>query len=354
MAQINRAHWEKELGALKDEIGAHPPEKEADLPALDKLRVHLTGRSGKLTELLKSLKELSLDDKRELGPKAQELKASLEEAFARRKTELEGAADEAALSHGAPDLTLPPYVPPRGRLHPLTQTLDEMTRVLSLMGFSWAEGPLVESDENNFTKLNIPEHHPARGMFDTFYLEDSDLLMRTHTSPVQIRAMQSSRPPLRIIAPGRVFSHEAVDATHSAVFHQVEGLYIDEHVTFADLKGTLDIFMRELFGPRTRTRFRPSYFPFTEPSAEVDVSCLFCAGRGCPICKQSGWIELLGAGLVHPNVLKAVDYDPEAWSGFAFGIGVERIAMLRLGVKDIRAFYENDLRFLKQFDEDLV
>jgi phenylalanyl-tRNA synthetase alpha chain len=187
-----------------------------------------------------------------------------------------------------------------------------MTRVLSLMGFSWAEGPLVETDYHNFSALNIPEHHPARGMFVTFYLQDSPLLMRTHTSPVQIRAMQSSRPPLRIIAPGRVFRHEAVDATHSAVFHQVEGLYIDSGVTFADLKGTLDTFMRELFGSSTRTRFRPSYFPFTEPSAEVDVSCLFCGGRACAICKQSGWIELLGAGLVHPNVLSAVEYDPEA------------------------------------------
>jgi len=354
MAQTNRAHWEDSFSTLAAELESRPPEKADALGPLDELRVHILGRNGRLTELLKALKDLPLEEKKELGPKAQLLRAELEQRFEAQRAKLESAADEAALSHGAPDLTLPPFVPPRGRIHPLTQTLDEMTRVLSLMGFSWAEGPLVESDENNFTKLNIPEHHPARGMFDTFYLDDSELLMRTHTSPVQIRAMQAGRPPLRIIAPGRVFRHEAVDATHSAVFHQVEGLYIDEHVTFADLKGTLDIFMRELFGPRTRTRFRPSYFPFTEPSAEVDVSCLFCAGRGCAICKQSGWIELLGAGLVHPNVLKAVDYDPEAWSGFAFGIGVERIAMLRLGVKDIRAFYENDLRFLRQFDEDLV
>jgi phenylalanyl-tRNA synthetase alpha chain len=354
MAAVTRAHWEKELAQLEAFLKAHPLAAASDLAALDELRVAVLGRSGSLTSLLKALKDLSLDDKKELGPKAQSLRVDLDAAIEARKAELEAASDLALSSEDALDLTLPAYAPARGRVHPLTSTLEEMTGILSLMGFSWAEGPLAESDDNNFTKLNIPEHHPARGMFDTFYLENSPLLMRTHTSPVQIRAMETSRPPLRIMAPGRVFRHEAVDATHSAVFHQVEGLYIDKNVTFADLKGTLDVFMQKLFGAQTKTRFRPSYFPFTEPSAEVDVSCLFCAGSGCPICKHSGWIELLGAGLVHPNVLKAVDYDPQVWSGFAFGVGVERIAMLRLGVKDIRAFYENDMRFLEQFDENLV
>ncbi|MBI3554321.1 MAG: phenylalanine--tRNA ligase subunit alpha [Elusimicrobia bacterium] len=354
MAQVTRKSWEAAFAKLEASLKKLSPSKAKDLAALDRLRVALLGRSGTLTELLKSLKDLSIEERRELGPKAQELRAALEAAFDARKTALEAQADDDAAAENALDLTLPPHVPPRGRVHPLTSTLEEMTRILSLMGFSWAEGPLVESDDNNFTKLNIPEHHPARGMFDTFYLKDSPLLMRTHTSPVQIRTMESTRPPLRIISPGRVFRHEAVDATHSAVFHQVEGLYIDKGVSFADLKGTLDVFMQKLFGAKTRTRFRPSYFPFTEPSAEVDVSCLFCESKGCSICKNSGWIELLGAGVVHPNVLSAVGYDPEVWSGFAFGIGVERIAMLRLGVSDIRAFYENDLRFLKQFDENLV
>ena len=232
--------------------------------------------------------------------------------------------------------------------------MEEMAGILRLLGFSWAEGPLVETDDNNFTALNIPAHHPARDLLDTFYIEGSPLLLRTHTSPVQIRALRGAKPPLRVIAPGRVFRHEAVDATHSAVFHQVEGLAVDRNLSFADLKGTLQIFLKRLFGPRTTVRLRPSYFPFTEPSAEVDVGCLFCGGSGCAICKQSGFIELLGAGVVHPKVLAAVDLNPEEWSGFAFGVGVERVAMLKYGVKDIRAFYENDQRFLSQFNENLA
>ncbi|MDE2237113.1 MAG: phenylalanine--tRNA ligase subunit alpha, partial [Elusimicrobia bacterium] len=279
-------------------------------------------------------------------------KTLLEGKIAERQNALERTADERKLSAEL-DLTLPGLPQPRGRRHPLTQILDEMTRILSLMGFSWAEGPHVEDDRHNFSALNIPEHHPARDLHDTLYLADAPLLLRTHTSPVQIRSMEARRPPLRIMCPGRVFRHEAVDATHSAVFHQLEGLYVERGVTFADLKATLAAFMEQLLGS-SEIRLRPSFFPFTEPSAEVDVRCLFCSGRGCPVCKQSGWLELLGAGLVHPNVLKAVDIDPERWSGFAFGIGVERLAMLKLGVKDIRQFYENDVRFLRQFDENIA
>ncbi len=350
---LTRESWEAAYREVEAQLKSADPAQAPDLLKLEEVRVRFLGRKGALTELLKNLKDLSLEDRRVLGPRAQELKAVLEARIAQRQRALEVSADEASLSGSAIDVTLPGYRPPRGRLHPLSQVLSEMTRILSLMGFSWAEGPLVESDENNFTKLNIPEHHSARDMLDTFYVEGG-MVMRTHTSPVQIRAMMAQKPPLRVMAPGRVFRHEAVDATHSAVFHQVEGLYVDKRVTMADLKGTLHQFMTHMLGAETKMRFRPSYFPFTEPSTEVDVSCFFCKGQGCGICKQSGWIELLGAGLVHPNVFKSVGYDPEQWSGFAFGIGVERLAMLRLGIKDIRHFYENDARFLRQFDESLV
>ena len=352
MEQLTRKGWESSYEQIEAALQESDPLRAPSLSRLEEIRLHFLGRKGHLTELLKNLKALSLPDRRELGPKAQELKNCLEEKISSRKAALEQACDQANAQ--SIDLTLPAFVPTRGRLHPLTRTLQEMGKILSLMGFSWSEGPLVENDYYNFSALNIPKHHPARDMLDTFYLEELPLLMRTHTSPVQIRAMKSSLPPLRLICPGRVFRHEAVDATHSAVFHQIEGLAVDKNISFADLKNTLEIFMKELLGPKTNIRFRPSFFPFTEPSTEVDVQCFFCLSKGCNICKQSGWIEMLGAGIVHPNVFKAVGYDPEIWSGFAFGIGVERIAMLRLGVKDIRAFYENDARFLSQFDENII
>ncbi len=355
MASVTREEWEKTFEALARSQHLEKIARASSIePELESLRVQLLGRSGGLTQLLKQLKDLSLEDKKELGPKAQSLKTEFETALERRRSELVSAADDAALTKLGLDLSLPAAPPVRGRIHPLSRIMEEMGRILGSMGFAWAEGPLAETEYYNFEALNIPEHHSARDMHDTFYLKDVPLLMRTHTSPVQIRAMESQRPPVRIICPGRVFRHEAVDATHSAVFHQVEGLAVDKNVTFADLKGTLQVFLERLLGPKTKTRFRPSYFPFTEPSAEVDISCLFCSGKGCGVCKQSGWIEMLGAGIVHPNVFRSVGYDPNAWSGFAFGIGVERIAMLQLGVRDIRAFYENDLRFLRQFDENLV
>lgn len=348
-----RGEWQAACDKVVLELKSKSPSLAPDLAKLEEVRLFFLGRKGELTELLKALKDLTLEERRELGPKAQALKTELDNAIAARRAELESHSDAEGIAKEFIDTTLPGLPPSRGRMHPLSLVLQEMTRILTLMGFSWTEGPLVESEHYNFQSLNIPEHHPARDMHDTFYLQDLPLLLRTHTSPVQIRTMESVRPPLRIIAPGRVFRRDAVDATHSAVFHQVEGLVVDKNITFADLKGTLQTFMQNLLGPTTQIRFRPSYFPFTEPSTEVDVKCFFCSGSGCPICKQSGWIEMLGAGIVHPNVFKAVGYDPEKWSGYAFGIGVERLAMLRLGIKDIRAFYENDQRLLRQFSDPI-
>jgi len=354
VSPATRARWEAAFKKISGGLIRGHVSGAETIAQLDALRVNLLGRKSALTALLKGLKDLSIEDRRRLGPRAQALKAELEDLIARRRRELESAADEASLERLDLDLSLPAAVPARGRLHPLTQTLQEMAGILSLMGFSWAEGPHLETERYNFEALNIPKHHAARDLQDTFYLADVGLLLRTHTSPVQIRSMESARPPLRVICPGRVFRHEAVDAAHCAVFHQIEGLAVDKGISFADLKGTIQAFLQRLFGADTKTRFRPSYFPFTEPSAEVDVRCIICGGSGCPACKRSGWIEIMGAGMVHPNVFRAVDYDPQTWSGFAFGMGVERVAILRLGVPDIRLFYENDLRFLRQFDESIV
>ncbi|HVA65408.1 MAG TPA: phenylalanine--tRNA ligase subunit alpha [Elusimicrobiota bacterium] len=350
MPETDRKQWESQLEAVRAAFAATAAQTAADLKALDDIRVRFLGRKGGLTELLKLLKDFPIAEKRELGPKAQETKESFEAVIARRQMELEENLLQSKLSGQRIDVSLPSYREPRGRLHPLTLVMDEMTRILTLMGFSLAQGPHVETEHHNFEALNIPKHHPARDMLDTFYLKGAPGVLRTHTSPVQIRVMEKQKPPLRIICPGRVFRHEEVDASHSSVFHQIEGLAVDKGVSFADLKGTLDFFLKELFGQKTQTRYRPSYFPFTEPSTEVDVRCLFCSGAGCPACKRSGWMEILGAGVVNPNVLKAVGLDPAQWSGFAFGVGVERVAMLRLGVNDMRLFYENDQRFLVQFD----
>ena len=360
---MNSSDWEKELEKVAREIASENFSAALNAEGLESLRIRFLGRKAPLTELLKSIKDLSVEERRLLAPKAQQIKSRLESEIESRSVEIERLRFEADIKTHSLDLSLPPLFPLRGRFHPLTRMQNQMAHILGLMGFSWAEGPLIEDDEHNFTALNIPEHHSARDMQDTFYVEGAKVL-RTHTSPVQIRAMeevmkkQKSPSSLRIICPGRVFRHEAVDATHSAVFHQVEGLYVDQNVTFADLKGTLEEFLKALFGPKIKVRFRPSYFPFTEPSAEVDLSCLFCSGTGmgpdgqhCGICKKTGFIEILGAGMVHPNVFKAVGYDPEIWSGFAFGIGVERIAMLKWQIKDIRNFYENDVRFLSQFED---
>jgi phenylalanyl-tRNA synthetase alpha chain len=351
---MTRADWEKSYARAEAALREAGVETSADLLKLEEVRVRFMGRKGELTELLKSLKDLSIEDKRELGPKAQALKASFDGLIEARRASLEDEGDAAGLAKDAIDLTLPSIRPPKGRLHPLTTTLHEIARIFQLMGYSWAEGPFIEDERHNFSALNIPEDHPARDSHDTFYLQGLPLLLRTHTSTVQIRTMESQRPPLRVVCPGRVFRHEQLDATHSAVFHQVEGLVVDENIGLADLKGHLQTFLQKLLGSATKTRFRPSYFPFTEPSTEVDVKCFFCPGTGCPSCKHTGWIEILGAGVVNPVVLKSVGYDSTKWSGFAFGIGVERVAMLLHGVSDLRDFYTNDLRFLKQFDESLL
>jgi phenylalanyl-tRNA synthetase alpha chain len=314
---------------------------------LESLRVKYLGRSGALTQILKSLGTLPAEERPLVGAAANEAKRELESLLDARLAAALEAERRRQRERARPDLTLPGRRPARGSLHPLTRVRDEIVRVFMGLGFSVAEGPQIETDFYNFEALNIPRDHPARDMQDTFYLSH-DTLLRTHTSPVQIRTMRAQAPPVRIIVPGVVYRRDA-DITHSPMFHQVEGLAVDVNVTMADLKGTLELFARELFGARSKIRFRPSFFPFTEPSAEVDVVCFLCGGDGCRVCKQSGWLEILGSGMVHPNVLRNVGYDPEAVTGWAFGMGIERIAMLKYGVDDIRLFFENDLRFLEQF-----
>jgi phenylalanyl-tRNA synthetase alpha chain len=314
---------------------------------LEALRVKYLGRSGALTQILKSLGTLPAEERPAVGAAANEAKRELEALLDRRLAETLEAERRRQREHERPDLTLPGRRPPRGGLHPLTRVRDEIVAIFMGLGFSVAEGPQIETDFYNFEALNIPRDHPARDMQDTFYLSPETLL-RTHTSPVQIRTMRAQPPPVRIIVPGVVYRRDA-DITHSPMFHQVEGLAVDTNVTMADLKGTLELFAREMFGARSTIRFRPSFFPFTEPSAEVDVRCFLCGGDGCRVCTQSGWLEILGSGMVHPQVLRNVGYDPEAVTGWAFGMGIERIAMLKYGVDDIRLFFENDLRFLTQF-----
>jgi phenylalanyl-tRNA synthetase alpha chain len=324
--------------------------------ALEAVHLKYLGRKeGLLTKVMQGLPSLPPEEKKELGRRANEAKRALESALSAKKTGLEDAALALRLAESAEDLTLPgtPFL--RGGLHPLTRVQEEIVAVFQGLGFDVAEGPEVETDDNNFTALNHPPDHPARDAHDTFYLKThkdaagAPLLLRTHTSPVQIRHMKGRKPPCYIVAPGRVFRHEAVDATHSFVFHQVEGLAVDEGISLADLKGALSLFARRLFGAEAQVRFRPSYFPFVEPGLEVDISCSFCAGKGCRVCKNSGWVEMLGAGLVHPNVLRNVGADPAKVSGYAFGIGVERVAMFKYGVDDLRLFTENDVRFLRRF-----
>jgi phenylalanyl-tRNA synthetase alpha chain len=315
---------------------------------LEKIRVGVLGRQGELTQLLRSLGTLAPEERPLVGAAANEAKRELEALLdARLGTTLE-AERQAERRRQRLDLTLQGRRPPRGSLHPLTGVHDEIVTIFAGLGFSVAEGPEIETDYHNFEALNIPRDHPARDMQDTLYVSES-LLLRTHTSPVQIRAMLAQPPPVRIIVPGKVYRRDVADATHSPMFHQVEGLAVDRAITMADLKGTLELFAREMFGPRSRIRFRPSFFPFTEPSAEVDVLCFVCQGAGCRLCKQGGWLEILGSGMVHPQVLRNVGYDPEKVTGWAFGMGIERIAMLKYGIEDLRLFFENDLRFLRQF-----
>ena len=314
---------------------------------LEAVRVTILGRSGELTQLLRSLGSVPAAERPALGAAANAAKTELEAVLEARLVSVGAAERRRRREAERVDLTLPGRRPPRGTVHPLTQVHDEIVSIFAGLGFSVAQGPEIETDYYNFEALNLPRDHPARDMQDTFYFSE-DTLLRTHTSPVQIRAMQAQRPPIRIIVPGRVYRRDA-DITHSPMFTQVEGLAVDRAISMGDLKGTLELFAREMFGPRSRIRFRPSFFPFTEPSAEVDVLCFMCVGAGCRLCKQSGWLEILGSGMVHPNVLRNVGYDPEEVTGWAFGMGIERIAMLKYGVEDLRLFFENDLRFLGQF-----
>lgn len=320
----------------------------ADTTALENIRVAYLGKKGTVTGILRSMGSLSPEERPVIGALANQVRNELEDLLGQRAAELSREMLKQRLVSEAVDVTLPGTRRPVGGLHPLTQVMNEIIEIFVGMGFEVADGPEIELDRYNFEALNIPKDHPAREMHDSFYLSP-EVLLRTHTSPVQARVMESRVPkPIRIIAPGRCYRRDALDATHSPAFMQVEGLVVDEGITFANLKGTLDRFVKELYGEDRRTRFVPSYFPFTEPSAETYISC-FCGGKGCRICKHTGWIELGGAGLVNPNVLRYAGYDPERFSGFAFGWGIERIAMLKYGIDDIRLFYENDLRFLEQF-----
>ena len=315
---------------------------------LEKVRIAILGKKGRMTEIFKSMSKLPKEEKKQIGPAANKARNEIENLLNEKMDMLKQKAKEMRLKLEAIDVTEPGQDFSLGVKHPITLTIEELTEIFTSMGYSIAEGPQVESVFNAFDALNSPKNHPSRDLTDTFYI-DEERVLRPHTSSVQIRTLVSQEPPIKIISPGRCFRCDTPDATHSPMFHQVEGLLVDEGITMADLKGTLDSMAKKLFGTETRTKFRPHHFPFTEPSAEMDVSCFKCGGKGCNVCKGSGWIEILGCGMVHPNVLKVGGIDTEKYTGFAFGMGVERIAMLKYGVDDIRLFYENDIRFIEQF-----
>ncbi|HWO57301.1 MAG TPA: phenylalanine--tRNA ligase subunit alpha [bacterium] len=322
---VARAEWDK----------ASPAERA-------QMKVRYLGKKSRLNEILRGLKDLPEEERRQVGALANQVRDALAQLFE--------SADGHAAAVAVPryDFTLPGRPQPRGVRHLITRTMEEVIEIFYGMGFEIADGPEIETDYYNFGALNFPPDHPARDMQDTFFVSD-EYLLRTHTSPVQVRTFEKRRPPVRILAPGRVYRNEAVNARSYCVFHQVEGFFVDTGVSFADLKGVLAAFTQEYFGADVKLRFRPSFFPFTEPSTEVDISCTLCGGQGCPLCKHEGWLEILGAGMIHPNVFAAVDYDPKVFSGYAFGMGIERVTMLKHGINDIRLLYENDLRFLKQF-----
>ncbi len=316
--------------------------------SLQGVRVAILGRKGELTALMKGMGSLSQEERPVIGAMVNRIKSEFEELFESRRVFLNEASLSARLSDESIDVSLPGRRSFQGSKHPITLVMEEISAIFASLGFGIAEGPEIEKDFYNFEALNMPKDHPARDMQDTFYINE-DVVLRTHTSPVQIRTMLNHEPPVRVIAPGTVFRCDS-DITHSPMFHQVEGFLVDKHVTFGDLKGILTEFITRYFGADIGVRFRPSFFPFTEPSAEVDMQCVICGGSGCRVCKNSGWLEILGSGMIDPEVFKSVGYDPEKYSGFAFGMGVERIAMLKYGVNDLRLFFENDLRFLKQFN----
>jgi phenylalanyl-tRNA synthetase alpha chain len=323
-------------------------EKAAVSENLENIRVSVLGKKGELTSILKQMGSLSPEERPKMGALANQIRNQIETELNQKIAKIKEKEQELALKAEKLDVTMPVHTYNLGNLHPITKVLNELTSIFVGMGFTVVEGPEVEKDYYNFEALNIGKDHPARDTQDTFYITDN-ILLRTQTSPVQIRTMEKQKPPIRIIAPGRVYRSDAVDATHSPIFHQVEGLVVDKNITMSNLKGTLEIFAKRLYGEDAKVRFRPHHFPFTEPSAEMDIMCFECQGKGCSLCKGEGWIEILGCGMVHPKVLEICNIDPEEYSGFAFGIGLERIVMRRFGINDLRLFYENDLRFLNQF-----
>lgn len=349
-----RRTWKESLLIMKEKLKEIREEALSQILAsdtLDKLnevRVAFLGKKGKLTAVLKGMKDVPAEERPMVGQMVNDTRTAIEEALEETKKKLEAAAREEQLRKEVIDVTLPAKKNLVGHRHPNTIALEEVERIFIGMGYEVVEGPEVEYDLYNFEKLNIPANHPAKDEQDTFYI-NKEIVLRTQTSPVQARIMEQGKLPIRVIAPGRVFRSDEVDATHSPSFHQIEGLVVDKNITFADLKGTLEQFAKELFGPETKTKFRPHHFPFTEPSAEVDVTCFKCGGKGCRFCKGSGWIEILGCGMVHPHVLEMCGIDPEEYTGFAFGVGLERIALLKYEIDDMRLLYENDIRFLRQF-----
>lgn len=337
----------EKLAKIKEEALRQIEDSDA-LEKLNEVRVNFLGKKGELTTVLKSIKDVAPEERPKVGQMVNELRDEIERVLEQAKSKMEEKAREAAMKREVIDVTLPAKRNLVGHRHPNRIVLDEVERIFIGMGYEVVEGPEVEYDYYNFEALNIPADHPAKDEQDTFYVTN-DILLRTQTSPVQVRTMEKGKLPIRMIAPGRVFRSDEVDATHSPSFHQIEGMIVDKGITFADLKGTLAQFAKELFGEKTKVKFRPHHFPFTEPSAEVDVSCFKCGGEGCRFCKGSGWIEILGCGMVHPKVLKMSGIDPDVYSGFAFGIGLERITLLKYEIDDMRLLYENDIRFLKQF-----
>ncbi len=341
---------EKQIEELRSNAIAAIDKAAKSLNDLNDIRVKYLGKKGELTSILRGMGKLSAEDRPRIGQIVNKARQELEDLIAEKNEQLKQEELETRLINERIDVTLPGRTNPHGHIHPLTLTLLQIKEIFMRMGFSVEEGPEIEKDYYNFEALNLPKDHPARDMQDSFYITE-DILMRSQTSPVQARTMEAHEPnsPIRMIAPGRVYRRDDYDATHSPMFTQVEGMVIDKGISLADLKGTLENFLKQTFGPKVKVRFRPSFFPFTEPSAEVDISCVMCKGKGCRVCKGTGWLEILGSGMIHPNVLKMSGYDPEQVSGFAFGMGVERIAMLVYGIDDLRLFYDNDLRFLKQF-----
>ena len=339
---------------MRNDLEAVLPRAIADISnaeskkQLQDVRIKYTGKKGVLTQLLRKMGALTPDERPVIGRLANNIKQGIEEALERKEEEIRHQEEHGRIESEKLDLTLPGRPQTIGKIHPITRVQKEICDIFGSLGFEVAEGPEVETPYYNFEALNIPDDHPARDMHDTFYLQQQDLILRTHTSPVQIHTMEKYSPPIRIIAPGKVYRCDS-DLRHSPMFHQVEGLLVDDGITFGDLKGTLEFFVHRMFGKDVALRFRPSFFPFTEPSAEIDIACVICSGDGCRTCSQSGWLEILGAGMVDPAVFDKVGYDPETTVGFAFGMGVERIAMIKYGIDDIRLFFENDLRFLSQF-----